>query len=76
MTAETAGRRKVRWSIEAAVLDQFHARVPRGQQSSYVTTALRRQLERDALADLVAELIEANGPLDEDAVARFGGAMR
>ncbi|GAB94373.1 hypothetical protein BJY21_004126 [Kineosphaera limosa] len=68
--------RKVSWTIEAGVLDQVQARVPRGQQSSYATEALRRQLERDDLADLVADLVEANGPLDEGAVARFGDALR
>lgn len=45
----------------------------RGQAkvSAYATVALRRQLERDGLDDLIEELVEVNGPLDADAVARY-----
>lgn len=63
--------RKVSWTIEADVLERVRERVPRGRQSVYVTTALRRQLERDGLADVIGELVAANGRLDEDAVSQY-----
>lgn len=53
------------------MLDQVQARIPRGQQSAYATKALRRQLERDDLAELVGELVDVNGPLEEAQVRRF-----
>lgn len=37
--------------------------------SGYVATAVARQLERDALEDLLADMEAAHGPVDEDDVA-------
>jgi len=51
-------------------------RVEPGKVSAYATLALRRQLERDGLDDLIDELVEVNGPLDADAVARYVGEWR
>jgi hypothetical protein len=62
---------KVSLTIEADVLHRVRDRVEPGKVSAYATMALRRQLERDGLDDLVEELVEANGPLDADAVARY-----
>lgn len=62
---------KVSWTIQSDVLAQVRERIPRGQQSAYATMALRRQLERDNLAELVDDLVDANGPLDEAVVARY-----
>lgn len=76
MSAEPRAYRKVSWTIEADVLAQVQARVPKGQQSAYATAALKRQLEHDALADLIDELIDVNGPLDEDALQRLTDALR
>ena len=45
--------------------------VERRPLSAYATLALRRQLERDGLEDLIGELVEVNGPLDAKAVARY-----
>ncbi|MCL2780118.1 MAG: CopG family transcriptional regulator [Actinomycetia bacterium] len=59
---------KVSWTVDADVLAQVRARVPPGQQSAYATKALRRQLERDGLAEMIGELVALNGPVDEDAV--------
>lgn len=42
-----------------------------GELSVYTTAALRRQLERDGLTDLVGELVVANGVLDEAEVERL-----
>lgn len=62
---------KVSLTIEADVLHRVRDRVEPGKVSAYATLALRRQLERDALDDLIGELVEVNGPLDADAVAQY-----
>lgn len=64
-------REKVSWTIEAEVLEGVRRRVPRGQVSAYATEALRRQLERDNLDELIGELVDVHGPLDEAAVAAY-----
>lgn len=61
---------KVSLTIEADVLHRVRDRVEPGKLSAYTTLALRRQLERDGLDDLIGELVEINGPLDAEAVAR------
>ncbi len=61
---------KVSLTIEADVLHRVRDRVEPGKVSAYATLALRRQLERDGLDDLISELVEVNGPLGADAVAR------
>ena len=58
-------------TIESDVLHRVRDRVEPGKVSAYATLALRRQLERDGLDDLIGELVEVNGPLDADAVARY-----
>lgn len=69
---EAAARyEKVSWTVEADVLARVRERVPRGQQSAYATAALRRQLERDGLQELVGELVAVNGPVDEDVVRGY-----
>ncbi len=67
---------KVSLTIEADVLHRVRDRVESGKLSAYATLALRRQLERDGLDDLIGELIEVNGPLDMDPVARFVEELR
>lgn len=62
---------KVSLTIEADVLHRVRDRVDPGKLSAYATLALRRQLERDGLDDLIGELVEVNGPLDADAVSRY-----
>lgn len=62
---------KISLTIEADVLHRVRDRVEPGKVSAYATLALRRQLERDGLDDLIGELVEANGPLDAEAVARY-----
>ncbi|MDR1189137.1 MAG: hypothetical protein LBK95_17075 [Bifidobacteriaceae bacterium] len=44
---------------------------PDGNLSAYVSAAVRRQVERDNLASLVAELEEIHGAADPDEVARW-----
>mgnify|MGYP001373252929 CR=1 FL=1 len=67
---------KVSLTIEADVLHRVRDRVSPGKVSAYATMALRRQLERDGLQDLIAELVEVNGPLDDEAVARYVNEWR
>lgn len=62
---------KVSLTIEADILHRVRNRVEPGKVSAYATLALRRQLERDGLDDLIGELVEVNGPLDAQAVARY-----
>lgn len=62
---------KISLTIEADVLHRVRDRVEPGRLSAYATLALRRQLERDGLEDLIGELVDANGPLDAEAVARY-----
>lgn len=54
---------KVSVSVEREVLAQARERVGGRGLSAYLSEALRRQLRRDALSDLLAELREANGPV-------------
>lgn len=62
---------KVSLTIEAEVLHRVRDRVEPGKLSAYTTLALRRQLERDGLDDLIGDLVETNGPLDPELVARY-----
>jgi Arc/MetJ family transcription regulator len=50
---------KVSLSIEDEVLAEARERAGRRELSSYVTDALRRQLQHDRIAELLAEM-EAN----------------
>ncbi len=43
--------------------------------SSYVAAAVARQLERDALADLLAQMEAEHGPVDEGEVAAILGRL-
>lgn len=58
MTAE-----KVSVSLDSQVLAETRGRVGGRGLSAYVNAAVRRQLRRDALSDLLTELREANGPV-------------
>lgn len=62
---------KVSLTIESDVLHRVRDRVESGKVSAYTTMALRRQLERDGIDDLIGELVEVNGPIDADLVAVF-----
>lgn len=57
---------KVSMSLDADVLAQARERVGGRGVSSYVNEAVRRQLRRDALSDLLTEMRAVNGPVDED----------
>lgn len=76
MAAESSTYEKVSLTVPTDVLDKVRARVERGQMSAYFADAVRRQLERDALAELVGELVAVNGPVDEAEVARYAEEWR
>lgn len=57
---------KVSMSLDTEVLAQTRERVGGRGVSSYVNEAVRRQLRRDALADLLAEMRAANGPVTDE----------
>ncbi len=57
---------KVSMSLDAEVLAQTRERVGGRGVSSYVNEAIRRQLRRDALSDLLAEMRAANGPVADE----------
>lgn len=54
---------KVSLSIEEDVLAEARARAGRRELSSYVSAALRRQLQHDRLGELLAELAVEAGPI-------------
>lgn len=56
---------KVSLSIDEDVLAEARARAGRRELSSYVNEALRRQLQRDRLIELLALMDEESGPVDE-----------
>jgi Arc/MetJ family transcription regulator len=59
---------KVSMSLDADVLAQARERVGGRGVSAYVNDAVRRQLRRDALADLLAEMHANNGPVDDQLI--------
>ncbi|MDR1238106.1 MAG: hypothetical protein LBK28_07680 [Propionibacteriaceae bacterium] len=69
MQAETDYVRKS-FTIPFELWTQVEGFAGRGQQSTYVSQALRRQVERDNLAALIQEMEEANGPVPMDVVEK------
>lgn len=57
---------KVSLSIDEEVLAHARDRAGRRELSSYVNEALRRQLQRDRLGDLLAEMEAESGPIPDD----------
>ena len=66
---------KVSLSIDEEVLAEARDRAGRRELSSYVSDALRRQLQQDRIGELLAEMEERSGPvpdhLMEEARARW-----
>lgn len=54
---------KVSLSIDEDVLAEARERAGRRELSSYVNDALRRQLQHDRIADLLAEMDDEAGPI-------------
>ena len=57
---------KVSMSLDPAVLAETRRRVGGRGVSAYVNEAVRRQLRRDALAEVLAEMRELNGPVSDE----------
>ena len=57
---------KVSLSIDEDVLTAARARAGRRELSAYVNEALRRQLQRDRLVELLAEMGSESGPIPDD----------
>lgn len=57
---------KVSLSIDEDVLSEARERAGRRELSSYVNDALRRQLQRDRLGVLLAEMEAESGPIPDD----------
>lgn len=57
---------KVSLSIEEDVLDEARARAGRRELSSYVSEALRRQLQSDRIGDLLAQMDDESGPVPDE----------
>lgn len=57
---------KVSLSIDEDVLAEARERAGRRELSSYVTDALRRQLQHDRIGELLAEMDAESGPIPED----------
>lgn len=57
---------KVSLSIDEDVLTEARERAGRRELSSYVNDALRRQLQRDRLGVLLAEMDAEAGPIPDD----------
>jgi Arc/MetJ family transcription regulator len=56
---------KVSLSLDEDVLTEARERVGRRELSSYVSDALRRQLQHDRIAELLAEMDAEAGPVPE-----------
>ena len=57
---------KVSLSIEEEVLGEARERAGRRELSSYVTEALRRQLQHDRLGELLVAMEAESGPVSEE----------
>lgn len=62
---QPASKEKVSLTIPAPLMEEVRERVAPGQISAYVTQALQHQLDRDNLADVLAQMEETNGPVTE-----------
>lgn len=56
-------------SLTAGTLQAIRERVGKRGVSAYLEKAAQRQIERDNLDELIADLDEVNGPADPEAVA-------
>lgn len=61
--------RKISITVEEDLVDKLHGRVGARGVSGFVTRAIRHELEREELGDLLAELEAVLGPPDEQLVA-------
>lgn len=69
------GAEKHSVTIPTATSEGIRARVGARGFSAYVTRAVARQLERDALDDVLARMEAEHGPVDEDTVNEIMGRL-
>ncbi len=62
-------------SMPSGTSEEIRARVGSRGFSAYVARAAARQLERDALDDILADMESQHGPVDEDDVAAIMGRL-
>jgi Arc/MetJ-type ribon-helix-helix transcriptional regulator len=62
-------------SMPRTVVVDVQERVGSREFSAYVTGAVQRQLQRDALNDIIARMEAKHGPVDEAAVAAITERM-
>lgn len=67
--ANSAGFEKHSISMPTTTSEDVRERVGSRGFSAYVAKAVARQLERDALDDVIGRMQEKHGPVDEDEVA-------
>ena len=65
------GMEKHSISMPSVTSESVRARVGTRGFSAYVATAVARQLERDALDDVLTRMEDEHGPVDDDAVAEI-----
>lgn len=67
--------RKISVSVEAGLVDALQERVGARGVSRFVSRAIRHELEREELGELLAELEEVLGPPDEQLMAEAAAAF-
>ena len=67
--SESLGTEKLSATVPKGLGAQVRERAGRGNVSAYVTNALMLQLERDRLGDLVAELEQVHGRVNDEELA-------
>lgn len=67
----SVGTEKHSVTLPTATSSGVRARVGKRGFSAYVSAAVARQLERDALDDTLTRMEAEHGPVDEDAVAEI-----
>ena len=63
------GTRKISVTVEEDLVDALQGRVGARGVSGFVTRAIRHELEREELGDLLSDLEASLGPPDEELVA-------
>lgn len=67
--------RKISVSVEEDLVDALHDRVGARGVSRFVSRAIRHELEREELGELLAELEEVLGPPDKELIAEAAAAF-
>jgi len=73
--ARTLQHEKKSVSLPRAIIEDVRSRVGGREFSAYVATAVARQLQRDALDDVIAQMEAKHGPVDEQAVAAIAARV-